>query len=70
MQKVHTQVLYFNCDEKFTLVSKCKGLQLLLLEGSQEVEEEVSDDPKNSLHALTRLIKYVGVKGSFHQLKP
>ena len=70
MQKDHIQGFCFNYYEKFTLNHRCKGPQLLLLEGSQEDEEGVNDDQNNSLHTLTRSIKSSKAKRSFHQLKP
>ena len=62
MQKRRIQGLCFNCDKKFTSGHRCKGPQLLLLEGSQEDEDGANDDPKNSLHALTRSIKFAEAK--------
>ena len=47
MQKRRTQGLCFNCDEKFTPGHRCRGPQLLLLEGSSNTDslddEEVED---------------------------
>ena len=40
-QKRQTQGLCFNCDEKFTSGHKCKGSQLLVLDGGQEDQGEV-----------------------------
>ena len=51
-------------------IDACKGPHLLLLKGSQEDEKGVTDNQKNSLYALTRLIKFAEVKGYFHQLEP
>ena len=39
MQRRHAQGLCFNCDEKFAPRHKCKGPQLLLLEGNYDEEE-------------------------------
>ncbi|RVW61741.1 hypothetical protein CK203_065071 [Vitis vinifera] len=36
MQRRHAQGLCFNCDEKFAPRHKCKGPQLLLLEGNYD----------------------------------
>ncbi|TXG48185.1 hypothetical protein EZV62_027479 [Acer yangbiense] len=58
MQKRRAQGLCFNCDEKFTPGHKCKGPQLLLLEGSseysddEETEGSMESQPEISLHAL------------------
>ena len=41
MQKRRTQGLCFNCDEKFTPGHKCKGPQLLVLDGVQEDQGEI-----------------------------
>ena len=41
MQKRRTQGLCFNCDEKFTPEHKCKGPQLLVLDGGQEDQGEI-----------------------------
>ena len=41
MQKKRTSGLCFNCDEKFVPRRKCKGPQLLLLEGTY-VEDETN----------------------------
>ena len=41
MQKQRTQGLCFNCDEKFTMGHKCKGPQLLVLDGGQEDQGEI-----------------------------
>ena len=62
MQKRRIRGLCFNCNEKLTLGHRCKGPQLLLLEGSQEDEDGANDDPKNSLHARIRSIKFVEAK--------
>ncbi|KAJ0020848.1 hypothetical protein Pint_31497 [Pistacia integerrima] len=40
MQKRRAQGLCFNCDEKFTLGHRCKGAQLLLLEGNNEYSND------------------------------
>lgn len=69
MQKRRTQRLCFNCPEKFSAGHKCKGPQLLLLEGSssrggfgcEEIIDEATTEttimeqtePEISLHALT-----------------
>ena len=62
MQRRHAQGLCFNCDEKFAPRHKCKGLQLLLLEGHYDEEENdeagahthLRGELEISLHALTR----------------
>ena len=62
MQRRHAQGLCFNCDEKFAPRHKCKGPQLLLLEGNYDEEENdeagvhthLRGEPEISLHALTR----------------
>lgn len=71
MQKRRAQGLCFNCDDKFVLGHKCKGPQLLLLEGNPDDEEE-QDDPEISLHALTgwsaaRTMRIIAKVGS-HEL--
>ena len=62
MQRRRAQGLCFNCDEKFSSGHRCKGPQLLLLEGNfdAEAEEDNSEinpdfpsNPEISLHALT-----------------
>ena len=61
MQSRRAQGLCFNCDERFVLGHKCKGPQLLLLEGSHEEEDTDNEgahtifqgEPEISLHALT-----------------
>ncbi|RVW21961.1 hypothetical protein CK203_107764 [Vitis vinifera] len=62
MQKRRAQGLCFNCDDKFTSGHRCKGPQLLLLEGNinddsegdtKEAETDLPSDPEISLHALT-----------------
>ncbi|KAL4278328.1 hypothetical protein GQ457_03G010840 [Hibiscus cannabinus] len=59
MQKRRAQGLCFNCDEKFTTGHRCRGSQLLILEGIDDsYGEEVIDDtlelqPEISLHALS-----------------
>ncbi|RVW29332.1 hypothetical protein CK203_109103 [Vitis vinifera] len=61
MQRRRAQGLCFNCDEKFALGHKCKGPQLLLLEGNYDEEENdeagahthLQGEPEISLHALT-----------------
>lgn len=63
MQKRRAQGHFFNCDSKVTTGYKCRGSQLLLLEGSvcnegdadEEAEETTTNlqlDPEISLHAL------------------
>ena len=42
MQKRRTQGLCFNCNEKFTPGHKCKGPQLLVLDGGQEDQGEIN----------------------------
>jgi len=41
MQIRRAQGLCFNCDERFVPGHKCKGPQLMLLEGSYEEEDTV-----------------------------
>ena len=41
MHKRRTQVLCFNCDEKFTPGHKCKSPQVLVLDGGQEDQGEI-----------------------------
>ncbi|KAL5582355.1 hypothetical protein UlMin_014797 [Ulmus minor] len=62
MQRRRAQGLCFNCDDKFTSGHRCKGPQLLLLEGNidddlegdtKEAETDLPYDPEISLHALT-----------------
>ena len=61
MQRRHAQGLCFNCDEKFAPWHKCKGPQLLLLEGNYDEKENdeagahthLQGEPEISLHALT-----------------
>ncbi|KAL4341599.1 hypothetical protein GQ457_08G014550 [Hibiscus cannabinus] len=59
MQKRRAQGLCFNCDEKFTTSHRCRGSQLLILEGIDDsYGEEVIEDtlelqPDISLHALS-----------------
>ena len=62
MQKRRAQGLCFNCDDKSTSGHRCKGPQLLLLEGNinddsegdtKEAEADLPSDPEISLHALT-----------------
>ena len=50
MQKRRTQGLCFNCDEKFTSGHKCKGPQLLVLDGEQENQGEI--DGAGELHNI------------------
>ncbi|RVW24821.1 hypothetical protein CK203_112252 [Vitis vinifera] len=61
MQKRRAQGLCFNYDDKFTSGHRCKGPQLLLLEGNinddsegdtKEAETDLPSDPEISLHAL------------------
>ena len=61
-QRRHAQGLCFNCDEKFSSGHRCKGPQLLLLEGNFDAEAKednskinpnLPSDPDISLHALT-----------------
>jgi len=58
MQKRQTQGLCFNCEEKFTPGHKCKGPQLLLLEGcceypnGDDIESSMEFQPEISLHTL------------------
>ena len=47
MQKRQTQGLCFNCDEKFTPGHKCKGPQLLVLDGGQEDQGEIDAVSRN-----------------------
>ncbi|KAH7557220.1 hypothetical protein JRO89_XS11G0077000 [Xanthoceras sorbifolium] len=64
MQKRRAQGLCFNCDEKFTTGHKCRGPQLLLLEGSNEdsdddeIEGSMEQQPEISLHALSGWSSY------------
>ncbi|KAL6320971.1 hypothetical protein AAG906_010780 [Vitis piasezkii] len=66
MQKRRAQGLCFNCDDKFTAGHKCRGPQLLLLEGNSipnkedDIDEEIEEtaineqtEPEISFHALT-----------------
>ncbi|RVW35013.1 Retrovirus-related Pol polyprotein from transposon 17.6 [Vitis vinifera] len=66
MQKRRAQGLCFNCDDKFTAGHKCRGPQLLLLEGNSipnkedDIDEEIEEPaineqtkPEISFHALT-----------------
>ncbi|KAK8546572.1 hypothetical protein V6N12_027349 [Hibiscus sabdariffa] len=59
MQKRRAQGLCFNCDEKFTTGHRCRGSQLLILEGIDDSygEEVIKDtlelQPEISLHALS-----------------
>nr|CAN75225.1 hypothetical protein VITISV_035856 [Vitis vinifera] len=66
MQKRRAQGLCFNCDDKFTVGHKCRGLQLLLLEENSspnkedDIDEEIEEpaineqiEPEISFHALT-----------------
>ena len=62
MKRRRAQGLCFNCDEKLSSGHRCKGPQLLLLEGNFDVEAEednskinpnLPSDPEISLHALT-----------------
>ena len=61
MKRRRAQGLCFNCDEKFAPRNKCKGPQLLLLEGNYDEEENdkagahthLRGEPEISLHALT-----------------
>ena len=43
MQKRHIHGICFNCDEKFTPGHRCKGPQLLLLEGNVTARTPVPD---------------------------
>ena len=64
MQKRRAQGLCFNCEEKFAPGHRCKGPQLLLLEGCCKYLEEAdiknSEEfqPEISLHALSRWTTY------------
>ena len=62
MQRRRAEGLFFNCDEKFSSRHRCKGPQLLLLEGNfdakaeednSEINPNFPSDPEISLHALT-----------------
>lgn len=65
MQRKRAQGLCFNYDDKFSWGHKCKGPQLLLLEGNlddrskgdndktMEASTNLPSDPEISLHALT-----------------
>lgn len=53
MQKKRAQGLCFNCEEKFTPGHRCKGPQLLLLDGGDEDEATMEEQPEISLHALS-----------------
>ncbi|RVW93094.1 Retrovirus-related Pol polyprotein from transposon 17.6 [Vitis vinifera] len=66
MQKRRAQGLCFNCDDKFTVGHKCRGPQLLLLEGNSspnkedDIDEEIEEpaineqtEPEIFFHALT-----------------
>ena len=62
MQRRRAQGLCFNCDDKFTSGHRCKGPELLLLEGNidddsegdnTKAEIDLPSDPEISLHALT-----------------
>lgn len=62
MQRRRIQGLCFNCDDKFSSGHRCKGSQLLLLEGNIDGESEGENNeantdllfyPKISLHVLT-----------------
>ncbi|KAF2299218.1 hypothetical protein GH714_030990 [Hevea brasiliensis] len=59
MQKRRAQGLCFNCDEKFTSGHRCKGPQLLILDGgTEESDTDEQNDlgvlqPEISLHALS-----------------
>ena len=59
MQKRRAHCLSFNCDEKFTPGHRCRGPQLLLLEGCGEYDEGdnsenvVDFQPEISLHAFS-----------------
>ena len=61
-QRRRAQGFCFNCDEKFSSGHRCKGPQLLLLEGNFDVEAKeynskinpnLPSDTEISLHALT-----------------
>ena len=64
MQKRRAQGLCFNCEEKFTPGHRCKGPQLLLLEGcceypeGDDIESSLEFQPKISLHALSGWTTY------------
>ena len=62
MQRRRAKGLCFNYDDKFTSAHRCKGPQILLLEGSidddsegdiKEAKTDIPSDPEISLHALT-----------------
>lgn len=62
MQRRRAQGLCFNCDDKFSSGHRCRGPQLLLLEGhidgdsegdNNEANTDLPSDPEISLHALT-----------------
>ncbi|KAL6311349.1 hypothetical protein AAG906_025635 [Vitis piasezkii] len=62
MQRRRAKGLCFNYDDKFTSAHRCKGPQILLLEGSidddlegdiKEAKIDIPSDPEISLHALT-----------------
>ncbi|KAA8543343.1 hypothetical protein F0562_021162 [Nyssa sinensis] len=62
MQRRRAQGLCFNYDDKFSSSHRCRGPQLLLLEGNiddeskgdnNEANIDLPSDPKISLHALT-----------------
>lgn len=53
MQCCRIQELCFNCDEKFITGHQCRKPQILLLDGGDEENEEITaKDPKISLHTL------------------
>nr|TKR91483.1 hypothetical protein D5086_0000223020 [Populus alba] len=64
MQKRRAQGLCFNCEEKFTPGHRCKGPQLLLLEGcceypeGDDIESSLEFQPEISLHALSGWTAY------------
>ncbi|XP_020241395.1 uncharacterized protein LOC109819859 [Asparagus officinalis] len=64
MQKRRAQGLCFNCDEKFIQGHRCRGPQLLLLDGSNdnseddEIDDSMEQPPEISLHALSGWTAY------------
>ncbi|KAJ0044952.1 hypothetical protein Pint_05472 [Pistacia integerrima] len=61
MQRRRAKGLCFNCDDKFSFGHRCRGPQLLLLEGNideeyegdnNEANTDLPSDPEISLHAL------------------
>lgn len=55
MQRRRAQGLCFNCDAKFSAGHKCRGPQLLILEGEEHLDEESKFHPEISVHAHSGL---------------